>query len=299
MNAPRTTGWLMILALAALLAAAPSLTRAGPGPDAPGLQAPEHAGIGRAVELLVYPGIPVDQVRLTWLGRTFQVPVETDGEKPVARILLGTDVLYEKPGDFGVRVAVPETGVRLEHKIRFGSREFPVQRLTLPPEMATPPPEMIPRIKRERRAVGAALRTWSSERLWSLPLTQPVRGRVSTIYGVRRFINGLPRNPHRGMDLAAPGGTPIKACAPGRVILVADHYYAGRCVYLDHGLGVVSMYFHLKEPGVREGQVVDAGEIVGLVGSSGRVTGPHLHFGISVLGRLVDPAPLFNNPGSG
>ena len=98
-----------------------------------------------------------------------------------------------------------------------------------------------------------------------------------------------------GLDLKAPMGTPVHAAAAGEVILAADHYYAGRSVYLDHGGGVVSMYFHLSQIGVEDGQFVNRGDLVGLSGSSGRVTGPHLHFGVAVQGRLVDPEPLIHD----
>lgn len=130
-------------------------------------------------------------------------------------------------------------------------------------------------------------------RMWRLPLVRPVQGKVLSVYGAQRILNGKPKNPHRGLDFRSPMGNPVKCVAAGRVILVGDHYYAGNSVYVDHGNGVVSMYFHLSEPMVKEGDEVKRGQTVGLTGMTGRATGPHLHFSLSVLGELVDPAPLF------
>ncbi|NHZ47213.1 M23 family metallopeptidase, partial [Nitratidesulfovibrio liaohensis] len=112
--------------------------------------------------------------------------------------------------------------------------------------------------------------------------------------GLRRVFNGEPRAPHRGLDLRGEAGEPVTACAAGRVVLAENHYFAGNSVYIDHGMGVVSMYFHLSALDVAPGQMVAQGQVIGKVGSTGRVTGPHLHFGMAVLGDMVDPQVLLD-----
>ena len=114
---------------------------------------------------------------------------------------------------------------------------------------------------------------------------------------MRRYLNKKPKNPHRGLDFRSPKGSPINATAPGQVILVGNHYYAGNSIYIDHGNGVISLYFHLEKSLVKTGDRVIRGETIGLSGVSGRATGPHLHFSVSVQGALVDPEPLFEKTG--
>jgi murein DD-endopeptidase MepM/ murein hydrolase activator NlpD len=169
----------------------------------------------------------------------------------------------------------------------------PVERLSLDPAMVTPPDEELPRIARERALARQALGAASPQSLWSLPLLRPVPGAVSSVYGIGRILNGQPRAPHRGLDLEAETGEPVLAAADGVVALTGSFYYAGNCVYLDHGQGLISMYFHLSEVRVAPGQRVARGELLGLAGDTGRSTRSHLHFGVSTLGRLVDPEPLF------
>lgn len=145
---------------------------------------------------------------------------------------------------------------------------------------------------REQKLIKAAFAHVATARTFHLPLLKPVEGRTSSTYGLRRFFNKIPKRPHSGWDIAAPSGTPIMACDDGLVVLAGDHFFAGNSVYIDHGQGVVSMYFHMSRISVAEGQAVVRGQVIGEVGATGRVTGPHLHWGISVLGELVDPSLL-------
>jgi len=152
--------------------------------------------------------------------------------------------------------------------------------------------ENLARYQRERVVIDAALNNWRDVPVDGVALASPVEGPRSSSFGKRRFFNDEPRNPHTGMDIAVPEGTPIAAPRAGVVSETGDFYFNGNTVFLDHGQGFVTMYCHLSEIGVEKGQAVDLGETVGLVGKTGRVTGAHLHFGTYLNGNAIDPALL-------
>ena len=120
-------------------------------------------------------------------------------------------------------------------------------------------------------------------------MTLPVNGIISSEFGVRRFINGLPRNRHIGLDIAATEGTAVYSPSKGKVILTGDFFYKGNVIYLDHGNGLISSFSHLNSISVEQDQIIQAGEILGYVGSTGRVTGPHLHWEVSLMGVPINP----------
>jgi len=187
-------------------------------------------------------------------------------------------------------------GRREAATVRVGRFDYPTQTLSLPPAMVEPAPADAERIRRENEEIA---RLWGreGERRFTLPLQPPLDplppgGR----FGSRRVINGQARSPHGGADYAAPTGTPVLAAADGVVALVGDHFFGGHSVFLDHGGGLITMYFHLSAVDVEEGAAVKRGERVGAVGSSGRATGPHLHFGVRWHGARVDPRWLLEDP---
>jgi len=211
--------------------------------------------------------------------------------------VVGID-LETKPGVEGWRLAILEPGReprKLTGRVTIQRRDFPVQKLTLPTAMVDLDPET------ERRAVseGERLRTLygtiTPERLWRGHFVRPVAGHEPPNgFGARRIINGKPRAPHGGTDYAAERGTPVVATNSGRVALVADFFFPGRLVVVDHGLGLYTLYFHLDSVAVTDGEMVDRGQRLGTVGATGRATGPHLHFGAQVAGARIDPAALLS-----
>ncbi|MEN8204809.1 MAG: peptidoglycan DD-metalloendopeptidase family protein [Pseudomonadota bacterium] len=145
------------------------------------------------------------------------------------------------------------------------------------------------RITRESKQIKSALRHWSVQDDVVVAFRKPVEGPTSSPFGLRRFFNEQARNPHSGLDIAAPEGAPILAPAPGTVLDTGDFFFNGNTVLLDHGQGLVTMYCHMSKIDVEPGQTVESGETLGAVGMTGRVTGPHLHWGVSLNDARVDP----------
>jgi len=173
-----------------------------------------------------------------------------------------------------------------------GRFDYPVQKLTLPRSMVELSPGDLARVNRENRDMA---RLWKlrGPRRFDLPLGAPLDPLpAGGHFGDRRIINGEARSPHGGADFSAPQGTPVRVAADGTVVMVANHFFGGNAVFVDHGDGLVSQYFHLSRIDVREGQKLARGELVGAVGATGRATGPHLHFGVRWRGARVDPALL-------
>ncbi|WP_272881419.1 M23 family metallopeptidase [Fundidesulfovibrio soli] len=227
-----------------------------------------------------------------WLGKRAEISLVREGGASRAQVLLGAG-LGQVPGEHMLAVSSDGGRDQVTCTVRVTPGVFPEQRLNLPPKMVTPSKEDQARIKREQELVAQAVAVASPLRLWNLPLLRPVPGEVTSAFGLRRILNGQPRSSHSGLDLDGFKGEPVLAAGQGRVALVGDFYYNGKSAFLDHGNGVFSMYFHLSAIGVTEGQRVERGQEIGRVGSTGRSTGPHLHFGLKILGQNVDPTSLF------
>jgi len=287
-------GLVLVLVPHGLRSASPSGARRGPPP--PGVRVTlvppgPHPG---DVVLVRVAGAP-SEARLEWDGHPLALfPTDTG-----SAALIGVD-LDRPAGPVGWRVLAPAgqvTAPLATGTVRLRARTFPVQRLTLPPAVVDLDPATLARVDAERAALQAALADSAPERLWRGPFRPPVEGaRPTGGFGLRRLINGQPRSPHTGYDWAAPVGTPVAAANAGRVALVAEHFFAGRNVVLDHGLGLFTLYFHLDETRVAAGEPVAAGHVIGTVGATGRVTGPHLHFGVLLGGARVDPETLLALP---
>jgi len=194
------------------------------------------------------------------------------------------------PGAHAVKLQRVE-GEAYDLEFTVVAKEYDEQRLTVANQRhVEPSKEDLERIARERERIDAALGHYEADRVPALALRAPVSGRRSSSFGLRRYFNDQPRNPHSGMDIAAPTGTPVLSPAPGRVTDTGDYFFNGNTVFVDHGQGVVTMYCHLNRIDVKAGDEVQTGTPLGQVGATGRVTGPHLHWGVAVNRALVDPA---------
>ncbi|WP_029165404.1 M23 family metallopeptidase [Aminiphilus circumscriptus] len=263
-----------------------------------GVECPETVHIGEPFRLRVrLPAVSKPKtLRVAWLGISLDVELRCRGGDCEGEILLGTEVGKAKPGTQTLRLVADVEGekVVLQRKIAVRAKHYPETRLSLPEKMVTPPKDVLERIAREREQVLKARKTFTARRYWTLPLQRPVPGVVTSPYGGRRILNDKPRAPHGGVDFRAASGTPVKAAVEGMVILTGEHYYAGKSVYIDSGNGMISLYMHLSEIAVKEGDLVRRGQVLGKSGMTGRATGPHLHFGLCLGGQLVDPQSLFD-----
>lgn len=151
------------------------------------------------------------------------------------------------------------------------------------------------RILKEKKIIGDSLRNWTDVEEAQMRFLVPVQGRLSSPFGLRRFFNKQPRKPHSGLDIAAPAGTPILAPSGGTVITTGGYFFNGNTVFLDHGNGLISMFCHMARIDVKPGQSVNQGELIGAVGKSGRATGPHLHWSVSLNDARVDPKLFFDD----
>ncbi|EFL85891.1 hypothetical protein HMPREF0326_01594 [Desulfovibrio sp. 3_1_syn3] len=265
------------------------------------LEAPEKAARGDAFLAQAISDQPVRHFVFHWMGKTFTATAQADSQNSGqwrAVILLPVPLDEKAAGlELGV-AAVPEVkkaksaAPTAQTSLALYDKDRPVQKLMVDKKYVNPPASQLARIKNDREKVRQALAQPLPERLWTMPLARPVPGGVSSLFGIKRVFNGQPRSVHRGLDLRGAQGSPIQACADGQVALVDNLYFSGNVVYINHGEGVFSSYLHMSEAKVRPGERVRKGQIVGLVGATGRVTGPHLHLSLIVQGQSVDPQPF-------
>ncbi len=203
--------------------------------------------------------------------------------------LVGID-LDAKPG---TKVITVEAGAaRATREIVVKPKTFRTRRLTVDPDFVTPPPSAEARIEADAKLLTKTWESSAAERLWSAPFSRPVQDAANSAFGTRSIFNGVPRNAHGGADFLSPAGTPVHAPNAGRVLVARDLYYSGNTVVVDHGLGLFSMFAHLSAFDVHEGELVETRAILGRVGATGRVTGPHLHWAVRANGARVDPLSL-------
>ena len=188
------------------------------------------------------------------------------------------------------RLTVEDGGSRSSLLFDITDKQYPTQHINIKDQnQVTPDPQSLKRIQQETARIQAVLNNFDDSRAADWQMVWPVEGRISGLFGRRRVFNGEPRKPHGGIDIAAKTGTVIMAPAAGKVVDTGDYFFNGKTIFIDHGQGLVSVYCHLHEINVQPGESVQQGEKIGTVGATGRVTGPHLHLGISLNGAMVEP----------
>lgn len=259
------------------------------------------AGITHASPLPQESKVP-GGIAIINLGKERPISVKFNG-RPVMVLHNGNEwnaviglALKSIPGNQTVKVQRSENKTtNIDFTIK--NKKYNTQHLTIKNKRKVNPYEKdMPRILSDKKRIGAALDTFSEITPPSFSLHQPVDGHFSSPFGLRRFFNKQPRKPHSGLDIAAPEGTPVQAAESGKVVETGDYFFNGKAVFIDHGQGLITMYNHMSKIDVKVDQQVTRGEKIGEVGETGRVTGPHLHWGVSLNHALVDPM-LFLNPG--
>jgi murein DD-endopeptidase MepM/ murein hydrolase activator NlpD len=192
-------------------------------------------------------------------------------------------------------VVIRANDVREEVEFNVGDKHYASQSLKVAPAQVNLSRADLERVNRDKSVIEHALGRWTNDQPQTLRLAQPVPGVRSSSFGMRRIFNGESRNPHSGMDIAAPAGTPVKSPLGGTVIDTGNYFFNGNTVFVDHGRGLISMYCHLSAIDVKPGQRVEAGTTLGAVGMTGRATGPHLHWGLSLNRAWVDPELFLPN----
>ncbi|MGG5823003.1 M23 family metallopeptidase [Falsiroseomonas sp. HW251] len=241
-----------------------------------------------------------------WRGSPAQGALVVGRTDPGTRMTLdGRAVRVSPAGDFcfgfgrdapatATLVVTPPSGRAQTRTIQVRKRQWDVQNITgLPPAQVTPDEAALRRIMAERETLAAARATDSDLTGFTETLAWPARGRISGVFGSQRVLNGQPRQPHYGFDIAVPTGTPLACVLSGRVTLSAEQFFFGNLIVVDHGHGVNSLYAHLSARMVNVGDIVSRGQVIAQSGATGRVTGPHLHFSLSWYQTWLDPQPLF------
>ena len=197
--------------------------------------------------------------------------------------------LTTKPGNYQLALTTTQ-GALASQSFQVQHKDYPEQRLTIADDRKVNPYQQdLPRIREERATMDQAFVNFAAVPV-QLDFLSPTQGPKSSSFGSRRILNGQPRNPHSGMDIAAPTGTPVIAPAAGVVTAMGEYFFNGNTVIVDHGQGLVTMYCHLSEMAVKPGARLEQDALIGKVGQTGRVTGPHLHWSVSLNNARVDPA---------
>lgn len=249
---------------------------------------------GEVLWIEVPVNIPQASVNGTLLKR--QIPFFPVTDTSFAAIV-GID-MQDPPGLQELRITIQTSDQtdHLNYSIEIIKEDFAVQHLKLPKDKVDLDSKTLKRVRLEQKEMASAFHHVGTHPLWDGPFLEPTKGKVTGRFGSRRVINGQTKRPHSGEDIAAPQGTLVHAINKGTVVATVDHFFSGKGVIIDHGVGLFSMYFHLSEIDVQPGQPLNKGETLGKVGATGRATGPHLHWGIRLNGARVNPYALTTLP---
>ncbi|UCE35561.1 MAG: M23 family metallopeptidase [Deltaproteobacteria bacterium] len=226
---------------------------------------------------------------VTWLKK--KVTLALSNRDNLWTGFFGAD-LTTPPGRYKLKIRSSDGGDPQYITVTVLSKDHGTRRITVPRDMVELDSETLARVRKEIEVVKGLFTRSAENPLWWGRWTRPVPGNVISPFGCRNIVNDMERSPHSGIDLKAPAGTPVKVTNRGDVVLTANHFFSGKSIIIDHGGGIHSMYFHLSRISIKAGEMVKKGDLIGLTGSSGRVTGPHLHFGIRLDGRRINPLKL-------
>jgi len=252
---------------------------------------------GEPVRIEALSAEPLHSLAGSFLGE--QLFMSRIGETAEGELWSGWSMidLDQEPGPAAVELSGQTLAGRAAggtQALRIAAKDFPEEHLSVAPPYVAPPKEVQQRLAREREKLRALYAVRRPVAEIGAPFVRPVPGDPTSIFGSRRIFNGEPRAPHGGLDLRAAVGTPVSASGSGAVVFAGELYFSGNTVILDHGGGLFTIYAHLSEIGVEEGQTVESGGLIGLSGATGRVTGPHLHWGAKIGDRPFDPTALLD-----
>jgi hypothetical protein len=252
---------------------------------------PQHMVNGGPVFFRVKTSIPLQSLKGNWLGHE----VVFDQGDSNTWFLLAAVSLSTAPGPVPLTMqGTTEAGgsVEFRHEFVVSKAKYPVVHLTVSKQFTEPNAQQQATIKQDQDIKHKTFSEVSPERQWSGRFVAPVDAPVSDVFGTRRVFNGATKSVHQGLDYRVPPATPVNAINSGTVILAQSLYFEGNCVTIDHGQGLLSLYLHLSELKVKEGEHVDRDQEIGLSGATGRATGPHLHIAVRWQGIYLDPAAL-------
>jgi murein DD-endopeptidase MepM/ murein hydrolase activator NlpD len=256
------------------------------------------AAQGVLLEAELRSAAPLAHLKAEWDGHELPLWQESADNKH-QRALLGVDLEHES-GKYNLELSAQLPGIETftcSVIVPVNLGKFPVERLTVEKKFVEPNAEEVARANQERQHLKEIFATMTPDRLWTGRFRLPLDGtRNARNFGRRRVLNGVPGSPHSGVDLPAAAGTPIHAAQRGRVVLAEKLFFSGNTVVIDHGLGVYTFYGHMQSFSVAPGDMVEKGALLGKVGASGRVTGPHLHWGLTVNQARVNPLQILSLP---
>ena len=238
------------------------------------------------VSLITIRSTPWEHPKVTWLNKKVHlIPNESN---TYWKGFLAVD-LTKKPGYDQVIVSMNPSDQTAQIKMEIVSKDYGLSRLTLPKHMVELDDKTLQRVLKEQKKMRKLWEAPHPNLLWKGTFIRPVPGKVISPFGTKRIINDQPRSPHSGIDMRGQTGTPIKTMNHGKIVLTDDFFFSGKSVVIDHGGEILSMYFHLNKILVQHGEYVKKGQVIGLIGSTGRASGPHLHWGIRLNRARVDP----------
>ncbi len=266
------------------------------------IDCPQTIQPGQPFVLSISSDKTLRDVSIRWRGKDLALPIAEPAGPFAAQTGQTGETILAMPLDgteksLPLRISYTENGQAASRNFTLPvtPKDYPTQELKVESKFVNVNEADTQRADIERKRNNETTARYTSQRMWTLPFFRPVPGELSSRFGLRRVFNGQPRSAHRGLDFRAAAGDPIHAVADGVVALADNQFFAGNVVYVDHGLGVFSIYMHMSEIGVQEGEKITRGQVLGKVGGTGRATGPHLHLSLILQGVGADPLPLLEN----